>query len=36
MNHPTEAQPTMQDLARLVQEQQCQLAELQKRVDTPH
>ena len=36
MNQPTESQPTMQELARLVQDQQRRLAELQKRVDAPH
>lgn len=35
MNQSPESQPTMQELARLVQEQQCQLAALQKRLDTP-
>jgi len=35
MNQSPESQPTMHDLARLVQEQQGQLAALQKRLDTP-
>ena len=36
MNHPAESQPTMHDLVCLVQAQQRQLAELQKRVDVSH
>lgn len=35
MNQPVESQPTMQELSRLVQDQQHQLAALQKRLDAP-
>jgi len=35
MNQPDKSQPTLQELTRLVQEQQCQLAALQQQVDAP-
>lgn len=35
MNQPDKSQPTLQELTRLVQEQQHQLAALQQRVDAP-